>query len=218
MSDNPMQIVSQGYDHIAESYLHWVESQRSPREHYTEKLLSHCPPSPRILELGCGAGVPITRMLLDRGAQVVANDISAKQLDLARARCPEAALIPGDMTALSFEPESFDGVVAFFSIFHLPRAEQKGMFSKIHSWLKPGGMVVFNLATADEEEVYGEFLGHGMFWSSFGAEESKAMVTDVGLKVVEFEELEAGDGQVDENDPDYGVSFIWVAARKGLVL
>ncbi|KAK4120164.1 hypothetical protein N657DRAFT_649513 [Parathielavia appendiculata] len=44
----------------------------------------------------------------------------------------------------------------------------------------------------DEEEMYGEFLGHEMFWSSFGVEGSKAMVTGVGLDVVEFEELEAG--------------------------
>jgi SAM-dependent methyltransferase len=222
MDDNPKQLVSQAYDHIAQWYLDWATSQRSPREHYTDKLLSHTPPSPRILELGCGAGLPITRMLLDRGAEVVANDISAKQVEMARARCPQATLIEGDMLALDFEPASFDGVVAFYSIFHLPRAEQKGMFAKIHSWLKPGGWIVFNLATLDEEEVHGEFLGHGMFWSSYSVEDSKAMVADVGLEVVEAEVLEAGEvkfdeGDVkplDENDPDYGVKFLWVVARK----
>jgi SAM-dependent methyltransferase len=222
MDDNPKQLVSQAYDHIAQWYLDWATSQRSPREHYTDKLLSHTPPSPRILELGCGAGLPITRMLLDRGAQVVANDISAKQVEMARARCPQATLIEGDMLALDFEPASFDGAVAFYSIFHLPRAEQKGMFAKIYSWLKPGGWIVFNLATLDEEEVHGEFLGHGMFWSSYSVEDSKAMVADVGLEVVEAEVLEAGEvkfdeGDVkplDENDPDYGVKFLWVVARK----
>lgn len=215
MYNTPKEIVEQAYDDIAEWYLHWVEDQRSPRERYTNKVLENAPASPCILELGCGPGLPITRMLLDRGAQVVANDISNRQLSMAKVRCPQATLISGDMAALSFEPASFDGVISFFTLFHLPRAEQKVMLSKIHSWLKPGGMFVFNLATVDEEEIHGEFLGHGMFWSSYGVEDSKAMVRDVGLEVVEAEVLEAGDGQLEESDADYGVTFLWVVARKG---
>ena len=144
----------------------------------------------------------------------MANDISTKQISLAKVRCPQAMFISGDMTGLSFEPASFDGVICFFTILHLPRAEQKGMLSNIHSWLKPGGMVVLNLATIDEEEIYGEFMGHGMFWSSYGVEDNKAMVKDVGLELVEVETLEAGDGQLEESDPDYGVKFMWIAARK----
>lgn len=216
MSEAPKAIVEQAYDHVAEWYLRWVESQHSPREKFTNKLLENAPASPRMLELGCGSGVPITRMLLDRGAEVVANDISTKQLDMAKTRCPQATLIPGDMAALSFEPASFDGVVSFYTIFHLPRAEQKGMLANIHSWLKPGGMFVFNLATVDEEEIHGEFLGHGMFWSSYAVEDSKAMVREVGLEVLEAEVLEAGDGQLEESDADYGVKFLWVVASKGV--
>ena len=89
------------------------------------------------------------------------------------------------------------------------------MLSNIHSWLKPGGMFVFNLATVDEEEIHGEFLGHGMFWSSYSVEDSKAMIGDVGFEIVELEILEAGDGKLEESDPDYGVKFMWIAARKG---
>jgi len=216
MSDTPKEIVEQTYDSIAEWYLQWVKGQsnRSPREQYTEKVLENAPTSPRVLELGCGPGIPITRMLLDRGAQVVANDISARQLSMAKERCPQATFVPGDMAALSFEDGSFDGVISFFTVFHLPRGEQKDMLTKISSWLKPGGMFVFNLATIDEEEIYGEFLGHGMFWSSYSVEDSKAMVTDVGLEVVDAEVVEAGDGKLEEDDPDYGAKFVWFAVKK----
>jgi ubiquinone/menaquinone biosynthesis C-methylase UbiE len=210
MSDDPKAIVKETYDYLAEWYLRWVDGQSSPRERYASKVIQNARPAsppPHILELGCGPGVPVTRMLLDRGAQVTANDISTKQLDLARARCPEVTFVSGDMTRLSFEPASFDGVVSFFTIFHLPRAEQSGMLSSIYSWLKPGGMFVFNLATIDEEEIYGEMMGHGMFWSSYSVEESKAMVTAVGLEVVEVEVL--------ESEPDDGVKFMWAVARKG---
>ncbi|KAK4147454.1 S-adenosyl-L-methionine-dependent methyltransferase [Dichotomopilus funicola] len=136
------------------------------------------PQKPRILELGCGSGIPTTRMLLDRGAHVVANDIAAKQLEMARVHCPEASFIEEDMALLDFRPGGFDGVVCFFTIFHLPRAEQKEMFFKIHAWLKPGG-----------------FRG-------------------AGFEVLESETLAAGNGELGESDPDYGVKFRWVAARK----
>lgn len=215
MSENPKEVVEQAYDNIADWYLRWVEESGStPRERYANKMLESVTASPCILELGCGPGTPITRMLLDRGAQVVANDISAKQISMATARCPEATLIAGDMAALSFEPESFDGIVSFFAIFHLQRNEQKAMLAKIYSWLKPGGTFVFNLATVDEEEIHGEFFGHGMFWSSYNTEDNEAMVKDVGFEKVEVEVLEAGDGKLKEGDPDYGVKFAWFTAVK----
>ena len=209
MSDDPKAIVREAYDYVADWYLQWVDGQPSPRERYASKVLQNAvaaPTPPHILELGCGPGIPVTRMLLEQGARVTANDISTKQLDLAESRCPQATLLPGDMTTLCFEPASFDGVVSFFTMFHLPRAEQKGILSSIYVWLKPGGLFVFNLATVDAEEIYGELMGHGMFWSSFSVEESKAMVTEVGLEVVEAEVL--------ESEPDEGIEFLWIVARK----
>lgn len=212
MDAPPKEIVENAYDHIAEWYLRWAQEQRSPRERYANKVLENAPESPRVLELGCGSGLPITRLLLDRGAQVVANDISARQISMAKNRCPQATFIPGDMSALSFDPTSFDGVVSFYTIFHLPRTEQKGLLSNIYSWLRPGGVCVFNLSTVDEEEIHGEFFGHGMFWSSYSVDESLAMVRDTGLEVVETEVPEPE--QLEEDDPDYGVKFLWIVAKK----
>lgn len=153
-------------------------------------------------------------MLLDRGAEVVANDISSKQLSMAKEQCPQAKFVPGDMTTLFFEPASFDGVICFYTMFHLPRSQQKDMISNIHTWLKPGACLVCNLATIDEEEIYGEMMGHGMFWSSYGVEENEAMVMDAGFETVAVELREAGDGQLEEDDADYGSKFMWIAARK----
>lgn len=215
MSEDPKVIVERAYDHIADWYVQWVTGQRSLREKYANKVLAACSsPSPPILELGCGPGVPITRMLLDRGAHVVANDISATQIHMARARCPEATFVRGDMAGLAFEPASFEGAVCFFTIFHLPRAEQRSLLSRIYSWLRPGGMFVVNFAVFDEEEIYGEMMGHGIFWSGFGVEESKAMLTGVGFELVEAEEGESGDGRLEEGDADYGSVFAWIAAKK----
>ncbi|GES65244.1 O-methyltransferase [Aspergillus terreus] len=214
MADTPQGIVEYAYDNITEWYLQWVQSQKSPRQRYTKLLLDKLQPSPSILELGCGPGVPIVQMLLDHGAQVVANDISTKQIEMAKARCPSAKLVAGDMTALTFEPASFDGVISFYTLFHLPRSKLKDMLTKIHGWLKPGGIFVFNLATIDEEEIHGEFLGYGMFWSSYGVDENRAILSDVGFDVLQVEVLHAGDGKLEEGDPDFDAEFMWVMVRK----
>ena len=211
-------IVEQAYDSLADWYLTWIDDQNSPRERYASKVLENLLPSstptkPYILELGCGPGVPITRMLLARGAQVLANDISTKQISIAKTKCllpntittttatttnNNVEFIASDMTTLSIPPSALDGVVCFFTLFHLPRAEQRAMLSKILVWLKPGGLLVINFATVDEEEIYGEMMGHGIFWSSFPVELNRAMVEEVGFEVEvdapdEFEEDE-GDG------------------------
>ncbi|KAJ4319425.1 hypothetical protein N0V94_003929 [Neodidymelliopsis sp. IMI 364377] len=214
MSDAPEGIVQYAYDHISEWYLQWTETQKSPRERYTRELLEALQPSPDILELGCGPGVPVLKLLLDEGAQVVANDISIKQIEMAKARFPAAKLSAGDMTALTFDPESFHGVVSFYTLFHLPRSKLKAMLTKIYDWLKPGGVFVFNLATVDEEEIHGEMLGYGMFWSSYDVEGNKALLGEIGFELVQVEVRQAGDGSLEEDDPDFDAEFMWVMARK----
>ncbi|GKT44750.1 sterol 24-C-methyltransferase erg-4 [Colletotrichum spaethianum] len=214
MSDAPEGIVEYAYDHISEWYLQWVDNQKSPRERYAKKMLKELQPSPSILELGCGPGVPVLRLLLDDGAKVVANDISTKQIEIAKARFPGATLVAGDMTALTFEPESFDGAVSFYTLFHLPRSKLKTMLTKIHGWLKPGGVFVFNLTTIDEEEIHGEFLGYGMFWSSYDLDGNQALLRETGFDLLQVEVLQAGDGKLGEDDPDYDAEFMWVVARK----
>jgi ubiquinone/menaquinone biosynthesis C-methylase UbiE len=214
MSEAPTDIVEHAYDHIAQWYLEWVSSDKSPRERYTKKLLDKLPPSPHVLELGCGPGVPILKMLLDHGAQVTANDISAQQIEMAQARCPRAEFVAGNMGTLTFEAESFHGALSFYTLFHLPRAQLKDMLAKIYAWLKPGGLFVFNLAVIDEEEIHGEMMGYGMFWSSYGVLENREILEQVGFELLEVEEVKAGDGNLEEDDPDYDSEFLWVMARK----
>jgi SAM-dependent methyltransferase len=170
----------------------------------------------KILELGAGAGVPVTQMLIAAGVHVLANDISSTQLNLARERCPTAEFFPGDMMRLDFPSGSLDGVASFYAIFHLPRAEQTEMMKRIARWLRVGGVLVMNLATEDAEEIHGEFMGWGMFWSGFAVEGSLGMVESAGLTVLKSEVREAGEGLLEEDDPDYGVKFLWIVARKDM--
>ncbi|KAJ7818339.1 S-adenosyl-L-methionine-dependent methyltransferase, partial [Mycena olivaceomarginata] len=143
--ENPKSHVEQGYDLVADKYLAWSGPRpTTTRMGYIADLVKKLPAGADILELGCGAGVPATQVLIahEKGFNVTGNDISAAQIALARVHVPKATLIQGDMLALDFAPASFDAVLGFYSIFHLPKEEQALMIEKIRGWLKPGGWLL----------------------------------------------------------------------------
>jgi ubiquinone/menaquinone biosynthesis C-methylase UbiE len=205
------------YDTIAVSYTEWVETASPTRSNYLNRLLQSLKPSSRVVEIGCGAGVPITEILVRHPMieQVIANDISSAQITLAKHRLRDhenVQFIEGDMRSLTFQPETIDGVAALFSLFHIPRVEQYTFLRHVYEWLKPGSMLVANFATQDNAEIKGEFFGVGMFWSGWGVDGTKKMLRDTGFEVVEADVIV--EGGLKEGEPDYGIGFLWVVARK----
>jgi len=205
--DSPKKLVERGYDKIASQYLEWTTSQPSSRPKYLQVLLEHLPNQSRVLELGCGAGVPGTQ-ILDAHHKVIANDISAAQIELAKKLVPGASFIQGDMMSLDFPQRSFEAVVAFYSIIHLPREEQKILFTRIFEWLEDDGYFLTNLGTTDNSGVLNpDWLGSSMYWSSFDASTNKRIIQQAGFEVLQAEIVaEEEDGKL--------VPFLWVLAKK----
>lgn len=205
---NPKQIVQEGYDRVAERYLEWAQANRlEERVQYTSVLLDRLPPGARVLDLGCGAGVPTTRELARR-FQVTGVDISAQQVTLAQQNVPEAQFIQTDVAQLDFAPASFDAVVAFYVLFHIPREEQAKLLHNIVAWLRPGGLLVATLGVhAMKADFAEDYLGAPMYWSSFSGENNKRLVEEAGLRMISARE---------ETAQEFGkpVTFLWVVAQK----
>lgn len=117
----------------------------------------------RVVDLGCGAGLPATRELTGHGLQVLGVDFSAVQLRRAQRLVPAARLVQADMAALQLRPASVDAVVSFYALIHVPVPDQQALFPRIRDWLRPGG---FFLATVGAERWAGteKYLGADMFW------------------------------------------------------
>ena|SRR2546426_11297289 len=137
---DPKRIVADAYDQIGERYLEWQASQ--PRQEELARWLNlvhdYVKPGAHVLDVGCGAGIPLTRALSET-FDVTGVDISARQIELARNNVPAARFIHGDVTKLNFSPASFHAVVGWYSLFHIPRDEQVALFRSVGQWLHPGG-------------------------------------------------------------------------------
>src|SRR4051794_40726755 len=62
MIDNVKSLVASGYDTIAEGYLERYASS-AVRDHWLGELVALLPNDSRVLDLGCGAGIPVAREL-----------------------------------------------------------------------------------------------------------------------------------------------------------
>ena len=81
---------------------------------------------------------------------------------------------------------SFNGAVAFYSVFHIPREEHPELFRRVYDWLQSGGYLLCTL-TGFGEEAYTEddFLGVTMYRSNYGLEDYKEILTRVGFNILE---------------------------------
>ena len=201
--------VEAGYDRIADQYL----ASKDPEDPATiaalEELARGLASGAPVLDLGCGAGVPVTRWLARRFA-VTGVDVSARQLDLARLHAPSAKFVKADMTEVSFEPESFDAAVAFHSIIHVPRSEHRALLGRIHRWLRPGGPFFATWAQDawEGEDEDWEGWGAPMSWSHYDGETSLELLRTAGFEV-ERAEVRTTSG------PGGDETWLWVLARKG---
>jgi SAM-dependent methyltransferase len=204
---DPKRIVAAGYDIVAERYLDWSGKRPSgPRLRWLSKALELIPPGTDVLELGCGAGVPMTAALAE-GRQVTGVDISATQIELARRNVPAATFLEADMTMLDIPAASFDAVVAFYSLTHVPRDEQGPLLEHVARWLRPGGVFVASMGVDDDPgDVEHDWLGVDMYFSHFGARQNRRLVERAGLKVEE--------AQIDAEPEDrHDARFLWIVAR-----
>lgn len=163
-----------------------------PRIRFIEELGSRLSDGDRVLEIGCGAGVPGTA-LLARRFDVSGVDISARQLELAAELVPNARFHKGDITTMDFPAGSFDAATAFYSFNHIPLAEQPGLLVKLARWLRPGGLLLACLGTGGSSDGIEHWLGVPMFFASHDRDTNRRHLAEAGFTLL-VDEVVSNDG------------------------
>ncbi len=185
MKKDPKDIVREGYDKIASQYDEYRDLFNNETE--LNELMSLVKPGGHILDAGCGSGV-VARALVDNGFQVTGIDISQKMIDIAKHRIPEAEFIVGDMTALEFDNETFDGIVSTYAVFHIPRTRHFSLILNFRRILKEGGALLFSIGSktpgTDGVWEWDEFQSVPMYWSYHEPPKTVELLKSANFQIV----------------------------------
>ncbi|GAA2783103.1 class I SAM-dependent DNA methyltransferase [Crossiella cryophila] len=128
-----------GYDAVAAEYteLARVALAREPFARAALTAFAELVEGP-VAELGCGPGM-VSAFLHGLGVDVFGIDLSPAMVAIARREHPGLRFEVGTMTELDLPDGALGGIVAWYSIIHIPPAELPALFAGFHRVLRPGG-------------------------------------------------------------------------------
>lgn len=135
--------IAHTYDVVAEDYAAHFADELAGKP-FDRKLLDAfaADVTGPVVDVGCGPAGHITRYLADRGVTISGVDLSPQGIKVARTRHPDLRFDVADMRTLPHPDATLGGIVAFYSVIHLSRAELPVVFGEFHRVLRPGGILL----------------------------------------------------------------------------
>lgn len=144
------------------------------------------PPHASVLDLGCGSGFPITKVLVDEGLAVYGVDASPTLVSAFRQQLPGVTVACESVEASAFFHRSFDAVLSWGLWFLLPVETQLDLLQRVATVLQPGGRLLF---TAPAQAITWLDAMTGEESRSLGAEGYRRSLSAAGLSVLrEYED------------------------------
>ncbi|MCO4772353.1 MAG: class I SAM-dependent methyltransferase [Deltaproteobacteria bacterium] len=150
------------YDLVAEQYLAQLGDELAGKpfdrlvlRHFAEHVGDGV-----VVDLGCGPG-HVTRFLKDAGAAGVRGvDLSPAMVTVAQREQPDISFAVGDMRSLDARDGSWDAIVAFYSIVHIPTHQLAGPFLELARVVRPGGRLLLSFHIGTHSKHLDEWWGH----------------------------------------------------------
>jgi SAM-dependent methyltransferase len=133
------------YDAVAEDYAaafaHELAGKPSDRS-LLDELAAAVRGRGQVLDVGCGSAGHVTRYLADQGVDTAGVDLSPNVIEVARRYQPELKFDVADMRELPAADASLAGIVAFYSVIHLPAGQVPSALAEFRRVLAPGGVLL----------------------------------------------------------------------------
>lgn len=138
----------------------------------------------RVADVGCGPG-RITAHLASLGVDVFGVDLSPGMVEVARARHRALRFEVGSMTALDLPAGSLGGVVAWYSVIHVPPELHPEVFAGFFRVLRPGGHLLLAFQAGDEPRHITRGYGHEVDLVAYRLPPDRitSLLTDVGFEM-----------------------------------
>jgi ubiquinone/menaquinone biosynthesis C-methylase UbiE len=180
-----------GYDAIAQEYaerfrreLAGAPLDRALLAAFAE-LVRREHDAPEVLDVGSGTG-EVTAHLQGLGVCVRGVDLSSAMVDLARREHPGVEFRVGEMSALDVPDATVAGVVAWYSLIHVPEAGRPDVLAEFRRVLAPGGHLLLAFQIGDDTLHHDEAFGHAISLDFHRLEPDAvvALLDDAGFELV----------------------------------
>jgi SAM-dependent methyltransferase len=155
----------QAYDLVASEYAALIPDTRyeSAIELAVLDLFAQLVGTGRVLDAGCGTG-RMTVHLRERHPNLALTglDLSAAMLREARTAAPGVDFVQGELAAMPFAEESYDGVLVWYSTIHTPDAGLPAVFAELRRVVRPGGAVLLGFQVGRGERRIQHAYGHDL--------------------------------------------------------
>jgi SAM-dependent methyltransferase len=142
------------YDTVAGSYAELVREllDETPYERAMLELFAKQVRGGPVADVGCGSG-RITGYLRGLGVEVFGVDLSPAMIEVARHEHPGVRFEVGSMTDLDIPDASLAGLVAWYSLIHVPDGEVGLVFGHFRRVLRPGSPLLIGFHVGDEAQL-----------------------------------------------------------------
>lgn len=180
------------YDLAAQRYHELFHNEMADKPFDRDFLTHFCktlPPSATILDAGCGPCGHIGRFVFDLGYRVMGVDISEKCIHLAQQHNPDIPYYCQDLLDLKFPEETFDAVIAFYSIIDTPKRWIPLFFTEFFRILKPRGKLLVVVKAGNREGYLTTLLGisSDIYYCEFSQAEIENFIKESGFHLDHIE-------------------------------
>lgn len=151
-------------------------------EDVLRRWAAHLDPGADVLDLGCGGGEPVSRVLVEAGAHVTGVDASPRMIAAYRLRFPDAAVECAPAETAATLGRSFDAIVAVGLLFLLDPTAQRTVLRRAAVALRPGGRLLF---TAPSQAATWADLSTGRESRSLGRAAYAEVLEASGLRLTD---------------------------------
>jgi 2-polyprenyl-3-methyl-5-hydroxy-6-metoxy-1,4-benzoquinol methylase len=171
---------SNGFEAIAPEFMRWRE-QSNIGVTTIRTWARALPKGAAVLDLGCGAGAPISIALTEEGLMVYGIDASASLTAAFRRRLPNAHVACESIEDSRFFNRTFDAVIAIGLMFLLTAEAQLNLIRKVAAALNPNGQFLFS---APKQVCTWTDTLTGQTSCSLGTEQYKAAFSAANLTLI----------------------------------
>lgn len=179
------------YDEIAQAYCDKYFEFTSEDLPHLERFIKLLPKGARVLDVGCGPGGGV-KYLLSQGFNAEGIDLSPKMIQLARAQVPNGKFSLMDMMSTEYPSDIFDGLMANYSLIHVPTADLANVLSELRRILKNGGkMLILSMIGQRDSLVDVPLAPHRkVFINLPDMDIYLKMLEKIGFSILYFQEAE----------------------------